>query len=537
MILRALAAVAALAALRGAAAAAAPVPTRGGGGRRLQQALLPPLPLDTGGLPITIPLPFGTPGTPAAPARRGAPSAPDCANPKPTLVLIPGISGSQLDGTQTGEGPGCPSFSAPRAVWADVSWMRNLACFAHMMSVRYDAASRRFANSTGTALWPHEGGWPDGTAYLLWRLYYNPLWRALVRGQGYRLGVDLFAAPYDWRLGFDGLEQVGAFDQMAARVEAAVRQNCGQRAVIISHSMGVNVALRLLRHPRLGAWRRANVRGLVQIGGAFAGASATLWETKLSGTLNPYPAFLNALPPQLVAALPTFPLEAAVYEFSLGMPSGLVLLPTGMAEGRDHVVVATRRRNYTVAQQGQLLRDMGDEQSALLLDASLAANRELLAAGPVPGVETFCVYGTAVPTPLTLVYDVDALPRRAPLRRPAAKVLGPGDGSMSLATLRLCSMLAPVDHLVEITDPTVDHAGVVSQPNGLAVLLSVLGKFWAAPDTGPAAAGPGARGPQQQAQQQQQQQQQPQQQPRRSGWVVGGKGGKNHVVFAAADGR
>lgn len=49
--------------------------------------------------------------------------------------------------------------------------------------------------------------------------------------------------------------QVGQFDKMAARISAAVKQNCGQKAIIISHSLGVNVALRLLREPRFQQWR------------------------------------------------------------------------------------------------------------------------------------------------------------------------------------------------------------------------------------------------------------------------------------------
>jgi predicted alpha/beta hydrolase family esterase len=49
--------------------------------------------------------------------------------------------------------------------------------------------------------------------------------------------------------------QVGDFDRMAERIAAAVKQNCGQKAIIISHSLGVGVALSLLRQPRMQQWR------------------------------------------------------------------------------------------------------------------------------------------------------------------------------------------------------------------------------------------------------------------------------------------
>lgn len=49
--------------------------------------------------------------------------------------------------------------------------------------------------------------------------------------------------------------QTGQFDQIAARIAAAVKLNCGQKAVLLAHSMGGNVVLHMLRQPRFRAWR------------------------------------------------------------------------------------------------------------------------------------------------------------------------------------------------------------------------------------------------------------------------------------------
>jgi hypothetical protein len=49
--------------------------------------------------------------------------------------------------------------------------------------------------------------------------------------------------------------QTGEFDQIAARISAAVKLNCGQKAVILAHSMGGNVMLHLMRQPRFEGWR------------------------------------------------------------------------------------------------------------------------------------------------------------------------------------------------------------------------------------------------------------------------------------------
>jgi hypothetical protein len=41
---------------------------------------------------------------------------------------------------------------------------------------------------------------------------YAGLWEHLRSSYGYEAGVDMFAAPYDWRLDYDGLEQVRQID-------------------------------------------------------------------------------------------------------------------------------------------------------------------------------------------------------------------------------------------------------------------------------------------------------------------------------------
>lgn len=171
--------------------------------------------------------------------------------------------------------------------------------------------------------------------------------------------------------------------------------NIGKQPVLTLSSLTSCCLLVALCCSRSLTHRQDNIEGLVQVGGAFAGSSAAMWQTKLSGVLNPYPALSNMFPTEVLAQMPTLPLETAVYSFSMGMPSGLVLLPNGMAEGPNHVLVQTPRRSYTVAQQKELLKDMGDDQAALLLDQAMADNKALMSAGPIPGVETYCVYGKA----------------------------------------------------------------------------------------------------------------------------------------------
>lgn len=92
-----------------------------------------------------------------------------------------------------------------------------------------------------------EAGGPSGTDYGLWASSYTNLTSYLTEEFGYTLGVDMFGAPYDWRLHTSGLERAGHLKSLAARVQAAVDANCGKKAVLIGHSMGGLVAVALLR--------------------------------------------------------------------------------------------------------------------------------------------------------------------------------------------------------------------------------------------------------------------------------------------------
>jgi alpha-beta hydrolase superfamily lysophospholipase len=50
-----------------------------------------------------------------------------------------------------------------------------------------------------------------------------------------------------------GLEQSGQMDILMARIENAVTNNCGKRAILIGHSMGGLVSVALLQ--RDSEWR------------------------------------------------------------------------------------------------------------------------------------------------------------------------------------------------------------------------------------------------------------------------------------------
>lgn len=109
--------------------------------------------------------------------------------------------------------------------------------------------------------------------------------------------------------------------------------------------------------------RQQYVKAIILAGPTLSGASPSTWQGKLSGIMDPFPALTNMIPAFKLSLLPITPFEAAIYQGLFGMPSFLVVTPGYEPLGRDQVIVRTPSRDYTIGQQKELLRDMGDEQS------------------------------------------------------------------------------------------------------------------------------------------------------------------------------
>ena len=68
--------------------------------------------------------------------------------------------------------------------------------------------------------------------------YYRPMVQFLT-AQGYTAGRDLHAAPYDWRMGPDGLGvRGGMYDKLQALVESSFKNNGLLPVHLVTHSLG-----------------------------------------------------------------------------------------------------------------------------------------------------------------------------------------------------------------------------------------------------------------------------------------------------------
>jgi hypothetical protein len=84
------------------------------------------------------------------------------------------------------------------------------------------------------------------------------------------------------------------------------------------------------------------------------------WITKITGTIDPFPAYTTTVPHLKWDSVPSTALDQAVYQVWQNTPSFNMMLPVTGTMDPDHVLVRTPRRSYTVTQQKELLEDMGD---------------------------------------------------------------------------------------------------------------------------------------------------------------------------------
>ena len=111
----------------------------------------------------------------------------------------------------------------------------------HAFSLPETRLLHRFINQPGVQIRPHDFGGLKGILSLdparpTYSATYLPLVKAL-EAVGYVERVDLWGAPYDWRLAADGLAKQGVADEMQALIEMAVLTAGGKPVVVIAHSM------------------------------------------------------------------------------------------------------------------------------------------------------------------------------------------------------------------------------------------------------------------------------------------------------------
>ena len=280
----------------------------------------------------------------------------------------------------------------------------------------------------------------------------------VLEGSGYRAGLDLRAAPFDWRT---GPEEWASFDfpRLKALIEETVAKNGGRKVSLVSLSLGgPYTQLFLTTFITDAAWKDAHVENWVSLSGLWNGVTLSAHMLTAGYTSSVFPPWLTWIDPAVEKlAVRTMP----------GVPY-LLPAPVSLANGSvvDDVVVSIAGTDYKASQMPQVLELAGANATVALFNRTQALRAKLLH----PGVTTFCWHGSNLSTEVALDFNSTDLSQQPALRN------GNGDGTVPMKSLQLCKQW-PADDAHPVHEEgfaNVGHLGMVTNPDVLARILDVV---------------------------------------------------------------
>eukprot|EP01116_Phalansterium_solitarium_P010783 TRINITY_DN2604_c0_g1_i2.p1 TRINITY_DN2604_c0_g1~~TRINITY_DN2604_c0_g1_i2.p1 ORF type:complete len:403 (+),score=109.89 TRINITY_DN2604_c0_g1_i2:90-1298(+) len=279
-----------------------------------------------------------------------------------------------------------------------------------------------------------------------------PLYAELVNmlvALGYERGVNLRAAPYDWRLGANGFN--ASFAQLQALVEETYAMNANTPVVLHSFSLGGPYIHLFLTDFVSQAWKDKYVARLISISGAFSGSTVAVVASLFHRGIGPW-----YVPKQVMTN----------FIDSTGEPYWM--LPDASLFG-DEVFLTTPHANYTSNDFVQMLQDAKHPTAAAMFEAMVPFK----SAVTPPGVDVVCLYGYNVSTPLRVFTNssslsVDALYEVFP---------GDGDNCVLRRGLELCDTWAGMQSQPSKSIPVANmqHGDGLYHPLALRLVLESLG--------------------------------------------------------------
>lgn len=353
----------------------------------------------------------------------------------PPVVLVPGVTGSSVEARLTNVSmPHSFCTSSTDGHW-EITWMRVLEllpffkdCFETKMYLIYDNQTDTYTNTPGVELRVLDFGGVSGIDILDPDVpdtsQFQQIISSLSQRLGYVVGQNLHGAPFDWRLGGDAhsrpANNVGGFYvQLKALVEETVQRN-GQKAVLVSHSLGCPTLLYFFHHFVTEEWRQTHIHGWVAMNGPWLG-SVIQANSYLSGWTFGIPPWL--LPHDYAKRLQVM------------APSGVWLSPQPAGFG-DAVIISTPSRNYTSADLPDIIRTIGEEaggqQTLALFQKKWSELSEIQRPPSFVPMQNWYSFG--VDTPERFVYDQDIA--EGFNNAPRDIVMGDGDGVVNRVVLQ-----------------------------------------------------------------------------------------------------
>jgi lysophospholipase-3 len=337
----------------------------------------------------------------------------------PPVVIVPGDGSNQLEAKLNK--PSTLHFYCSKTadwfrLWLDTTHLlAGTECWADNIKLVYDEERDTLSNNAGVETRVPDFGGTSAFEELdpAIPLHKTGAFYNMVKGlvaAGHVKRSTLRGAPYDFR--YAPSSSVGAKFQSDLKelIEETVAAQ-GQRASIVSHSMGCLQTLYFLNH-QTQEWKDKFIERWIPISGPYGG-TAELMRLHASG--NPEGLPVNPL---------TIREEQRSYETNFWM------LPTPAVFGAQ-TLVSTQSRNYTAQDYAAFFDDIGFPAGKKLNERTA----RLTSALEAPGVDVLCLYSTGVPTGLTFKYGAD-------FDKQPEILNGDGDGTVNEMSLKLCERWA-----------------------------------------------------------------------------------------------
>jgi len=373
------------------------------------------------------------------------------------VVLVPGIFGSQIDGwIDKDEAPHyfCQKKSGGWVtLWLCLECMvpKVLDCWVDNMLLNFTNGD--FKDRDGVQSRVNDFGGTEGIENLDKNGYY-PYFRDLIMGitsiPGYKRGMNLRAAPYDYRYAPNSSTGRTYMVRLRKLIEETYEINGDMPVNVICHSMGNLYMMEFLRSVDK-KWKKKYIKRYVAVSGVFGGSVKSL-RALMSGEIE-------SIPRVLVNAL-------QVRKFQRTFQSIYWLLPRPSLWGKDEPIAFTGEKNYTIHQIKDMFDDVGYPLGKDIIDS--VRNISDLAE---PGVDVHCLHGTNITTPSGFRWKTGGyFPDYQPI-----ELEGPGDGTVNIRSLVLCKNFKQLkDYKTYSGKEAGDHMGILLNPHVIDYIKELL---------------------------------------------------------------
>ena len=380
------------------------------------------------------------------------------------VILVPGLSGSRLQARVQANKRKvniiCSKQTGWQDVWLTLRWFLPVAidCWIDNIRLEFDPIGGFVREPAGVETRVADFGSVESVRYLDLKSpqlteYYSDIIDHYEQ-LGYEANKNLFAAPYDFRLAPQQLNDT-FFVQLANLIEFAYSntrhadtqdgpQADGQvtrlagaggggggggakkKVTLVCHSMGCTHLLLFLRH-QSAAWRQAKIRKLIALSSPWGGAIKAV-KALLVGDQFSLPIVSELKMRKLVRSFPSVAYllpQAQVFE----RPD------QNQADFGAQVMVQTPERTYTVGQLEALLRDTN---MSLQWDWFSKTATQIEPLNPLPDLNVDCLHSLNIPTIETVIFrNVTDFPDGD-----YELVEGDGDGTVNRKSLLVCGAWA-----------------------------------------------------------------------------------------------